>query len=64
MPKEKLPLAPWLKRQGRFAHMFKPGNEWMLENIQAWVDHKWEMLLRKSGLIDICLLPPDQRWVR
>jgi NADPH-dependent glutamate synthase beta subunit-like oxidoreductase/pyruvate/2-oxoacid:ferredoxin oxidoreductase beta subunit/Pyruvate/2-oxoacid:ferredoxin oxidoreductase delta subunit len=64
MPKEKMPLKPWLKRQGRFAHMFKPGNEWMLENVQAWVDHQWEMLLRRSGLIDICTLPPDERWVR
>ena len=47
MPKEKLPLTPWLKKQGRFAHMFKPGNEWMLENTQAWVDAEWEKLLKK-----------------
>ena len=26
-PHHKLPLVPWLKRQGRFAHLFKPGNE-------------------------------------
>jgi pyruvate ferredoxin oxidoreductase beta subunit len=64
MPKEKLPLAPWLKKQGRFAHMFKPGNEHLLENVQAWIDHQWEMLLRKSGLINICTLPPSERWVR
>ena len=63
-PKEKLPVAPWLRKQGRFAHMFKPGNEWMLENAQAWIDHQWEMLQRKSGLIDICTLPPDDRWIR
>jgi len=44
--------------------MFKPGNEWMLENAQAWIDHQWEMLQRKSGLIDICTLPPDDRWIR
>jgi hypothetical protein len=23
-----------------------------------------KMLLRKSGLIDICTLRPDQRWIR
>ena len=49
MPKEKLPLAPWLKKQGRFAHMFKPGNEWMLENTQEWVDTEWQKLLKKAA---------------
>lgn len=24
--------------QGRFAHMFKPGNEWMIEQVQKEVD--------------------------
>ena len=48
-PKVKQPLAPWLKRQGRFAHLFKPGNERVLENLQAWVDEEWEKLLRKCG---------------
>ncbi len=48
-PHHKLPLAPWLKRQGRFAHLFKPGNEEILLNIEAWVDSEWEKLLRKCG---------------
>jgi len=48
-PKVKLPLKPWLKKQGRFAHMFKPGNEWMLENSQEWVDAEWEKLLKKAA---------------
>ena len=26
-PKNKLPVEEYLKMQGRFAHMFKPGNE-------------------------------------
>ena len=49
MPNEKLPLKPWLKKQGRLAHMFKPGNEWMLENSQEWVDTEWEKLLKKAA---------------
>ena len=26
--------------QGRFAHMFKPGNEWMIEEVQKEVDKR------------------------
>jgi pyruvate ferredoxin oxidoreductase beta subunit len=33
--------------QGRFAHMFKPGNEWMIEETQTYVDKQWEKLLAK-----------------
>ena len=48
-PRHKMPLIPWLKRQGRFAHLFKPGNEETLLNLEAWVDREWEKLLRKCG---------------
>jgi len=48
-PKKKEPLAPWLKRQGRFAHLFQPGFEEALTTIQNWVDEEWERLLRKCG---------------
>ena len=51
-PKEKLPLRPWLRKQGRFAHLFKPGNEQLLESVQAWVDHEWEKLLHKCGEVE------------
>ncbi len=44
-PKNKLPVEDYLRRQGRFAHMFKAGNEWMIEAYQAEVDRKWEELL-------------------
>ena len=48
-PKEKLPVDVYLKMQGRFAHMFKPGNEWMVEQVQKEVDHAWESLLALCG---------------
>ena len=46
-PRHKLPVADYMKLQGRFAHCFKPGNEWMLEQAQQWVDEKWNALLEK-----------------
>lgn len=45
-PKNKLPVADFLKKQGRFKHLFKAGNEHMLEDIQAEVDKRWEDLLK------------------
>ncbi len=48
-PKAKLPVEEFLKKQGRFAHMFKKGNEWMIEETQAYVDAKWEKLLIRCG---------------
>ena len=41
-PKDKQPVRPWLEKQGRFRHLFKPGNEAYLEQIQAYVDSEWE----------------------
>lgn len=49
MPKKKLPVEEFLRLQGRFKHMFQPGNEWMLEEAQAWVDSKWDRLLERTG---------------
>lgn len=46
-PKKKLPVEELLKKQGRFKHMFAKGNEWMLEETQAYVDEKWEKLLAR-----------------
>lgn len=48
-PKKKLPIEEYLKPQGRFKHMFKKENEWMIEAFQAEVDRKWEDLLKKCG---------------
>lgn len=46
-PKKKLPVEEFLSKQGRFKHMFKPGNEWMIEEAQAYVDKEWNKLLKK-----------------
>ena len=45
-PAKKLPIEEFLKPQKRFKHMFKPGNEWMVEAFQKEVDTRWEELLR------------------
>lgn len=48
-PKKKLPVEEYLKTQGRFAHLFKPGNEHLIKEIQDEVDRKWKNLLKKCG---------------
>jgi len=48
-PKEKKPVAEWLKVQGRFKHLFMPGNESMLEDIQKNIDDEWATLLALDG---------------
>jgi pyruvate ferredoxin oxidoreductase beta subunit len=45
IPKEKLPLETFLRPQGRFAHLFRPENAWMLEDSQRRVDTEWEALI-------------------
>ena len=48
VPKQKLPVEDFLKPQGRFRHLFKKGNEYMIEQIQQEVDERWEALLKLS----------------
>ena len=45
-PAKKLPIEEFLRPQKRFKHMFKPGNEWMIEEFQKEVDNRWEELLK------------------
>ena len=45
-PAKKLPVEEFLKPQRRFKHLFKPGNEWMIEEFQKEVDKRWEALLK------------------
>jgi pyruvate ferredoxin oxidoreductase beta subunit len=49
-PKEKKPVLEWLKSQGRFRHLFKEENTWMLEKIQQEVDRDWEELNRLAEI--------------
>lgn len=48
-PKEKLPVEEWLKRQGRFRHLFRPENRHLIDELQAEVDRRWEHLLFLCG---------------
>ena len=48
-PKKKLPIEEFLKPQGRFKHLFKPGKEELITRIQAEVDRKWEELLARAN---------------
>ena len=48
-PKKKLPIEDFLKEQGRFKHLFKPGNEDLIVQFQNEVDKRWEDLLYKCA---------------
>jgi len=48
-PKEKKPVEEWLKAQGRFRHLFTEQYKHLIDEIQAYVDRKWEALLKRCG---------------
>lgn len=48
-PKKKLPLEDFLKKQGRFKHLFKAGNEHLIQAFQAETDRRWEELLTRCN---------------
>ncbi|MFA6170277.1 MAG: thiamine pyrophosphate-dependent enzyme [Candidatus Margulisiibacteriota bacterium] len=48
-PREKKPVTEFLKTQDRFRHLFKPGNEQLIADIQAEVDQRWALLLAKEA---------------
>lgn len=43
-PGNKLPVEEFLRPQARFKHLFKSGNEWMIQEIQEEVDKRWSEL--------------------
>ena len=49
-PKHKLPIEDFLKLQGRFRHLLKPGKEEQVAIMQAEVDRRWATLLKKCSL--------------
>lgn len=43
IPKKRLPVEEYLKRQGRFNHLFEPKrNDTLIQEIQDSVDHYWQ----------------------
>ncbi len=43
-PENKLPVTEWIKSQGRFSHLMKTENKWIVDKIQEDVDNEWELL--------------------
>jgi pyruvate ferredoxin oxidoreductase beta subunit len=48
-PREKQPVEAWLKRQGRFRHLFRDENRHIIDELQAEVDRDWDRLLKLCG---------------
>ena len=48
-PREKKPVAEWLKLQGRFQHLFQPQFKHVVDEIQVKIDEEWSKLLAKCG---------------
>ena len=44
-PKSYVPIEEWLIKQGRFKHLFKSENQWMITEFQKEVDRRWQQLL-------------------
>lgn len=49
-PKEKRPIEDFLRAQGRFKHLFRPENEWIIKKIQEDIDREWERLQKDENL--------------
>ena len=48
-PKKKLPIEDFLRPQARFKHLFKPGNEYLIEAFQNEVDRRFEELVKRCS---------------
>lgn len=49
-PKLKKPVEERIKQQGRFRHLLKPENKYLLEELQRRVDKNREHLLKLTGM--------------
>ena len=47
-PKKIIPVRDYLGAQGRFKHLFKKENEYLIDEMQKAVDKKWEYLQRRE----------------
>lgn len=50
MVRKPKPIEEYLKLQGRFRHLFKPENRWIIDELQKHVKMNWERLLKLSGM--------------
>lgn len=48
-PKRKRTYKEWLRRQGRFQHLFREENAGLLEELESEVERKWHELLVRCG---------------
>lgn len=48
-PKEKKPVEYYMQQQTRYRHLFKPGGEESIAEVQKWVDDRWAKLLKLAG---------------
>ena len=47
-PKKIIPVREYLAAQGRFKHLFKPENEYIIERLQKDVESRWEYLQKRE----------------
>jgi pyruvate ferredoxin oxidoreductase beta subunit len=50
--REAKPIEEWLKPQGRYKHLFAPGNEELLAEVQEDVDYQWDRIMSRCGLAE------------
>jgi pyruvate ferredoxin oxidoreductase beta subunit len=48
-PRRKQPVVDWLRREGRFKHLFTDEHQEVLDAFQKEVDRRWERLLELCG---------------
>jgi pyruvate ferredoxin oxidoreductase beta subunit len=48
--REPKPIEDWLKPQGRYKHLFAPGNEGLLAEVQQDTDDQWTRLMSRCGV--------------
>ena len=46
-PSPKRPITDWLRSQGRFQHLLKPGSEHLVDTLQQAVDREWAKLVER-----------------
>jgi len=51
-PSSKKPIVDWLRSQGRFQHLLRPGNEQLVESLQQNLDMEWAKLLERCKVAD------------